>query len=362
MILRDFADGFDRDPLDYTSLSNKKWKDSTRALMEQPTRMSRYFGGILDHHLNGFPVDAEAVAQIVARYTDHSHRQMYRKVTETMQGIAFQHPSVASYLNDLNFHAINQEMTQYWRRLIDTDNHAPDYIDLTVMQARLGVRALQLVENRAFYYSRTLQQTPEPTEDNLIVDGSFAGQITEVEAAMATLEMIKQHSAEDKAAFVVVPSPNGYDNGVHSGVSSDMLFFDINEDQVVGIQTKTRLRGKGKYDQERITFIDGVKDLGNVVPPSLTKDPERVKPHPGLLAADFILNNEALQRGSRYSRIEGLEDMFGQIRHAKEVAFTLSPYLDYPERVQRAAERIGSRILFALYEEETEPDMPSDSE
>ena len=358
MNMRNFAEGFERDPVNYSSLSSDQWQSASRSLMGPSARWSRFFGQLVDSHLSEQDVDSDEVAASLKIYTSHTGRQLLLNIDDTIRNIAFHNQSLAPHLNHLNFHTVNQEVTPYWKRLVAPEEFpAPDYIDLTVMQTRLAVRALQLVETREALHDMTIQQNPLPSEEELFVDSAYAGRITEVEAMMGVLEVIKNEDIEARDNLVAVPAPIGYDQTPSRDKSSDILLLDIEQRQALGVQVKTTLRGKRHYDQRFVSFIDGVSDLGNVSSRTLASGKVVQKAHPGLMSIDFILNNEALQRQSAFSRIEGLVDVFGQIRHAKEFAEMRTDKLDYTGRIERAAKIIGPRLLFALYEDTSEPDQ-----
>lgn len=364
MNMRSFAEGFDKDPIDYGSLSRREWQGATRSLMEPAQRWSNYFSHLLNAYFMSEPLEGEEVSRSLQAYTSDSNQQLTHNVVRNIERIAFHHPSIVSYTNKLNFHTINQEMIPYWKYLMEPEVHAaPDYIDISVMQARLGVRALQLARTRQIFYEQTLLAAPEPTDDELQLDQAFAGRITELEAPIAALEVLKQQMSDTRENLVLIPGPSRFESGRgKDSRASDFLLLDTEESQVAGIQVKTNLRGKSKYDQRFITFIDGVKHLGNTVEAHRTDGTATRKAYPGLLAADFILNDEMLQRQSAYSRIEGLQGMFGHILDAKSFACTLPEPADgLDQRTTRAAERLRVRLFDALYKNDSESD-DADSE
>ena len=357
-----FAKGFERDdPLDYSARTIQGWKATTRSLMRPATRWSHYFSERLDDYLAEQPIDTENFSHNLQVYTGNSTRQMLQQGAESIRNIAFRYPSIVPYLNELNFHSMNQEMGQYWARLMEPEVFtAPDYIDLTVIQARLSVQALKLVAIRGDFLRQTHRTSPNPREEDLWLDASFVGQTTEHEALIAQLEMLKQQPADARESLVLLPAPIGYDKSPNVHTASDFILVDINEKQALGIQAKTVLRGKNKYDPRYVSLIDGIEDLGNYLEVKGPTGRIDKKAMPGLLAADFILNNEGLYQESRYARIDGLQDIYDQIQFAKEIAEELLPQDAPTERAATAAEKLWPRIAYALYEndleKETEPE------
>ena len=365
MNMRSFAEGFEQDPIDYGSLSRRQWQTTTRSLMEPAQRWSRYFSNLLNAHFMNETLDGEEISRGLSAYTSDSNQQLTHNVIRNIENIASHYPSVVPYTNKLNFHTINQELIPYWLHLMGPEVHpAPDYIDITVMQARLGVRALQLTRTRQIFYEKLLLVAPEPTEEELELDQAFAGRITEIEAPIAALEVLKEQPADTRENLVLLTGPSRFESGrSQDSRASDFILIDTEESQVTGIQVKTTLRGTRKYDKRFVTFIDGVKDLGNSVQTSRTDGSTTRRAYPGLLAADFILNNEALRKQSAYSRIEGLQGMFGHILDAKEFAHTLPEPADgLEDRAVRAAERLRGRLFDALYKNESGPDTSDPEE
>lgn len=364
-----FAKGFERDPRDYASLPGKRWRNAKYSLMDPALRWSYFFSQLVDNHLTQNQVAPKEALQMLQLYTSTTNRQLLQNVIGTSREVASHRSALAAHLNTLNFHTINQEVIPYWNWLVDPDEYvAPDYIDLSLMQTRLSIQGLALVSAREHFYEQMLIRTPVPADEDLFLDESFAGQITEVDAAITLLEMLKQQPFEELEHLIVVPAPPKYE--MYGDKASDFLLFDTSKRQARGIQVKTRLRGKGKYNQDFVSFIDGVYDLGNYTEYRGPDNLVRQRVTPGLIAADFILNNEGLQRQSVFSKMPELEGFYGPIVHSKEIAASMGEHMQYIDRAARAAEEIGPRIMQALYEngddeedrDETEPDESPSSE
>lgn len=344
----DFARGFERDPSEYANLPAKEWKLARDTLIDPAVRWSHFFSRVVEGYFMDDVEDVDDVKKTIRMYNSTTNRHMLRNIDETAQSIALHRPKLVRQINPLNFHTMNQEMEPYWMRLIDPETHsAPDYIDLSVMQTRLALQALRLVELRSDFQEKSLTIELEDEEDRNLLDNSFVGRITEIDAAMTLLEVVKQQPIDEKDNLVIIPGPPKYEG--HGDRASDFLLIDPSRRQAHGVQVKTRIWQQGLYDPRYVSMIDGRVDLDNI---SYVPSPDgsiRSQAAPGLISADFILHSDGLQRHSSFSKIDGLSGLFGSILHAKDIARTLEPQLDFTDRVGRAATKIGPRLMEALY-------------
>ena len=363
----DFARGFERDPSEYANLPAKEWKLARDALIDPAVRWSRFFSRVIEGYFINDLEGRDETVKGVNMYTSTTNSHMLRNIDETAQNIALHCPKLVRQINPLNFHTMNQEMGSYWLRLIDPENYsAPDYIDITVMQARLAVQALRLVEFRSGFQQKSPHIELEDEEDRHLLDKSFVGRITEIDAAVTLLEIVKQQPIDEKENLVVVPGPPKYEG--HGDRASDFLLIDPSRRQAHGVQVKTRVWQPGAYDPRYVSMIDGRADLQNNGYSVADDGFLRSESIPGLVSADFMLNSDGLKRHSSFSKIDGLSHLFGPILHAKDIARSLEPHIDFTDRAGRAAANIGSRLLEALYAdklkersiETSDPDEPTE--
>ena len=348
-----FAKGFERDPRDYARLSGKAWRQARDQLIDPPLRWSHFFSHVVDSYLTGDELDYNDVYRNISMYTGDSTRHLLSNVIATTERAAVYRPSLTPYLNQMNFHTINQEMGPAWLHLIDPETYSTlNRVRISAIQARLATKSLHLVEVRRGFYDELLATTPHPSEEQLKPDRSLVGRITEVDAAITLLEMVKQQPASEAEHLVVLPAPSKYEGFPNK--ASDFLLFDTYEWQAHGVQVKTRVHDPTEYDESFVSFIDGVEDLGNSKEKIHPSGAVGTQPIPGLIAADFILHSQDIGRFSSFSRLPEFKGMFGSIYHAREVAETMKPHLDYPDRAARAARKIGPRLLAALHVNEPE--------
>ena len=342
-----FAKGFERSPREYASLRGREWQRARDALIDPSLRWAHLFSHIVDSYLREGVMDFDETRKNIGIYTGNSTHHLLANIIRETEKAAVYQPTLIPHLNRMNFHTINQEMEPVWQYLLDPEGRRPlDYIDLTAMQAKLAVQALRLVETRRQISENFLTVTPEEPLQYNLVDRSFVGRTTEVDATIALLEVIKQLPFGVSENVLVVPAPPKY--GSYKDRSSDLLILDIADDQAHGIQVKTRVYDPSHYDKTYVSFIDGVEDLGNYKLKVHSNGAKSRYPIPGLIAADFLLNNEALHAHSGFARLPEFQGTYGAILHARKVAEPMRDHMEYTDRAARAAEKIAPRIIAAL--------------
>jgi len=343
-----FAKGFERDPQEYARLSGKAWRNARDELIDPPIRWSHFFTHLMDGYLTGDSIDIADAEKNIQLYSGNSTRHLLRNITETTEKAAYYKAALTPHLNQMNFHTINQEMGDSWRHLLDPEAHKPlDYINLAAIQARLAVQALRLIETQRGFYTQLLDEKPKPTPDDLMLDRSFVGRITEIDAAVTLLQVVKEQPFDEVANLTILPAPGKYEG--HKGKSSDFLMIDTDQWQAHGVQVKTRVWNPNDYDPNYVSFIDGVVDLGNVKEKDLPDGRVVRQAVPGLISADYLLHNEDVARYSGFTRLPEFSGLFGPIYHARETARSLEVHMDSSDRASKAAANIGPRLLQALH-------------
>ncbi len=346
-----FAEGYRRDDIDVSSQDRNLIKSASKSLMQGPQKWSHFFSGVAQNYLEGDSDDLNDIKTNLVRYGSHSVQQSIQNTTGLMREYAYHFPSLGMLLNSLNFHTINGEMVRYWDRLIDGEHQpAPDRIDITATQTRLGIRAMQLVAVR-----RDFQQRSREVGVASPIDGSLAGQITEIDAGVAMLEFLKNLPPEERDRIVLMPAPANFDYGASEERSFDYLMVDIEGQEARGIQVATNFRGAQKslhapYDSDFITKVDGIEDLKNFVGGHLGDDGQTGrKATPGLLSADFLLTTPTINRLASAFELDELKGYKGMLIDARTIAREVMPVIVDEGRIGRLAGVMGERILTDLY-------------
>lgn len=165
------------------------------------------------------------------------------------------------------------------------------------------------------------------------------GMVQEYDAAIILLEFARSHPN-----LTVVPAPFQSEH-TNRRRNVDFVVVDVVGRQAVGAQVKTKARRETVRgaDQQRVVFVDGTTDLGNVkvVRVDATSSRERVRPWPGIIAAKRVENMPS--HGKSLTRA-GVHP--SSIQHPKEQAQELvgTIRVDYAD----LATKIGHRILAKL--------------
>ena len=318
--------------------------------MEGPNKWSYIFGDLTQDYLSGEINDPDTAKVNLLRYASDSVQQSLRNTRGHMQEYAYHFSSLAPWLNALNFHTMNGELLRYWDRLIDPENQeAPDELDIAVMQARLSIQSLELVAIR-----RGFQEKSRRTGVSSPIDSSFVGQITENDAAVGILEFMKNLPQEMRERLLLLPAAHGFDYGAAADRSIDYILIDQEAHQARGIQVTTNTQAikrftREAYDPAFVSEIDGVEDLRNFTSQTSENGPSRKKALPGLMSADFILNNPIVGSIAGSSKVERLNGYQGRLIEARKVAHELFPATNDPTRIPRLASVMGERIINDLY-------------
>lgn len=355
-----FAKGFERPPRDYASLRGKEWIEARDALVDPSIRWSHFFSHLLDSYLKDKPIDFADARRAIGIYTGNSTRNLLTNTIQATERAATYKPALLLQLNRMNFHTINQEMGDAWLHIINPEAYQSlDFIHLTAIQARLAVSALQLIETRRRISNGLLRENPGLVLKEVAIDQSFAGRITELDAAITLLQVVKDLPFDESGAITVLPAPSKYEGFQNRG--SDFIILDTIKRQARGIQVKTRKDDTNAYDDQYISMVYGVEDLGNYVQKKHARDGAGRRSAPGLIAADFILNSEELNSSDGYTHLPEFQGTSGLIAHARTVAETMQSNLIYSGRAALAAASMTTRLMYALRkdsgEEKTKPDI-----
>jgi hypothetical protein len=261
-------------------------------IMKEPREWSSFIGVIIYDYLNN---RQGIVPFYEASLWDYSEwrNEALDSIVDIIQKHALVDPESRRYLSEMHFHTMATETIYMLEQLIRDDVFVSDE-RITEMQTDLAMRSAEVAVKR-----NDLQLQVAEVGDRSGLIGVYNGQLTENDTLIIGLEIVKM---DPERKFVIVPGPPRFESGMHSSMNADFLFIDKALRQARGLQAKTRIYPNGhdltKYDDGRITLIDGMEDLGNSLPVEYDSGHVRgVAAAPGLIAMDYLLQTD-VQSGS----------------------------------------------------------------
>jgi len=249
----------------------------------------------------------------------------------------------------VNFHALNRHMTDMWQplRLWGWRPGAED------RDRRLRTSQNSIALEGLFYYLARQETLAQYGGDPAIFDPTFrplydltAAIMNEYDAANTALEVARQ-----QRCLTIVPAPMQFERGRNNACRNvDLLVIDVVNRRAVGGQVKssvTRSAVEGS-DKERVVFIDGKRDLGNVrrIRPITGEGSREVTcAWPGYTSLATII--EQLPDNGKELTLAAGKLTPGQVRSLKEVARASLGEI----KVDRTAiaTQIGTRLLAKMY-------------
>lgn len=353
MDINQFGDGFDMDPHRQEGMPDKAPNPARRSIADHSAKWSAFFSRIVTEYLEGSSGRVHQTQREFDHYISEPTARFLDGALRQYEESAFYNKKLTDKVNEMHFHTLNQPMAPNWLHLIHPGDKPPEqHIALVSMQSKLAIQAMRLTKSRYDYSEKQReanQQSPflPPVENHL--DQSFVGRMTEIDAAIALIELAKLRLDRYDERLVPVPAPLRYER--YPGKAVDFLLFDTVARQAIGIQVKTRLHPTSNYDKTYVSFIDGVKDLGNYEDTNYDEGQRRYRNivRPGLIAADLIMNNHDILKHSMLDNSDQFHGFYGQVLHARNVAQTFFPHLSYINRAEHAARKIESHLISALH-------------
>jgi len=290
-----FVEGYRHSPDRYRFYETRP---ELEELMKGPRKWASFFDRKLYKHLEGSSGDSllDTNNQLIS-YEYGWVEPFLDGIIRDSQGMAFYDEKSASAVNELNFHILNKEFLPMWRRALMPETHpqlAPEEIQL--MQTNLALRGaeLDLVKNDALKWQK-IEESP------IGLVKAMNGQITEIDAAIVMLEILK-----DEPQLILLPAPPHFESAYRSSRSIDFIIMDTNLGLSRGIQvksyidsikdasntgyTKSEYKPTRKYDGKFVTLIDGMIDLGNATNRYILGRGNVIVPSPGQISASFLQN------------------------------------------------------------------------
>ncbi len=339
-----FAEGYRRDDIDFREQDPDLLETAGKEFMEGPYKWSKTFSTLTWEYLSGEPIDHETTKTNLMRYSTNSVQRLIQNTRAHLQEWGYLLPPLIPPLDTLNFHAINSELLRYWDLLVDPDENPPlGEADVSVMQARLSIKALELVAIRRMYQKKSRSQGIRSP-----IDKPLARHIGETDAAIALLEFIKQRTNDGHQPLALLPLAPHPGTPKNPAAHMHYIVLDPHANQAQGVQVTTRPSTPEGGISSLVSTINTYDDLRDFYTDSSSRlNPVR-KALPGLLAADFLLNNP-IGKIANASHTEGLEHIQGRLIEARRVAYDVFPRIENPGRMAKISKSIGTRIINDLY-------------
>jgi len=269
-------------------------------------------------------------------------------IDQTMQNLNQAPTDVRAHgINELNFHILNSYMSDMtipmaagdWES--DTERHQT----INMAQDRLAIVALQHYMEREDIISLgqgteiLFDKTQHP--DLVTEHAAITGIIQEYDAAIILLDLARKNKH-----LSIAPAPMQFER-TRKRTNVDFIVTDFAEQRSVGVQVKSRLRSEDVAiaDPDRVVFLDGDTDLGNVRVQRIQRgrSTEQVRPWPGIIGVKHI--DLIKGHGPRGRHLAGSGKLVPILKHA---ARKLTGHL----KVDRSevVRTVGDRIFSKLYE------------
>lgn len=234
----------------------------------------------------------------------------------------------------LQFHRLNNFAGPIWENLIYPSKAKPlnkDTLDhICTELARMSLsfdRGRESLVNEDSYFGREGKGMRDNT----------TGALTEIDAYVAMLEMTRTNPN-----LLIVPAPAQFES-LAATANADFVVIDRQLGQIRGIQVKTTVTQghKDRYDSNRITLIDGNRDLHNIraMRTVKTKSDQQVVSWPGIIAAHFLIALKPTRETDRWIARKNLLQLKFVARHYAA---------KFPSLNALASQNIATRILHDL--------------
>jgi hypothetical protein len=243
--------------------------------------------------------------------------------------------------NELNFHYLQGRMQFLWLPLANGGwtSEAERYDVLNKAQDFLAFDVLDHYAQRenliAAAEGTHILFDPEIQAEH----ATITGMIQEYDAAIILMDVVRRHRN-----LTVIPAPLQFER-TRKRTNVDFVVADFVGRRAVGVQVKSRLRQDDVEvaDPDRVVFIDGDTDLGNikVVRTQKNRSTERVTAWPGIVGVKRISNLKSYGAQSRH-----LWQGTRALPVMKQIADRLTRHLKVDHR--ELAGKIGERILAKL--------------
>lgn len=348
MDTRQFVEGY-RTPANHVVAHHYETLDpEVQSVMEGPRKWASFFDRLLVLHLTGEQNGVNEPAAMFKELRDYQLGWLEPHLDSTLKtsyDLAERTLLSDSQVNELDFHILNREMMPAWYRLFyggEVAELGPQR--LQTMQTRLALRGADI---QGKYQKYLLKEQRDGVRSD--ITHRISGQLNEIDTSIILLEIMKREGLSMPAHLIALPAPPQFEAG-HKNTrrASDFLFFDSLTNQVRGIQVKGIVSSatEKEYDNEYVTLIDAVNDLGNSKSAYSPKRGHYTASAPGLIALDFLLNKTSISKMSRDPIFNtDMPTVFRAKESARSVFGTNKSYFD------TAVNNVSGRILHDLYKQ-----------
>jgi len=325
----------------------KRESNEIGEMMDGPREWAAFFGNYLLARIQHGDIENKHQVRIdIETYTSTENKSYMSDAVKNTRNAAINGINSESIVNEMNFHIMNIEFGPVWNRLLLPELQMPLGADqIETIQTKLAIQAAKLTK-----VSREIAQEASNKGVRSKMPRTIGGQLTEIDAEIAMLEVTKDDSFEDEPHLVVLPAPTLFESVQHNKrLASDFIFLDTIKNMSRGIQVKTSIDYfpslvKREYDSRYVTLIDGMIDLGNTRPGEGTYGRSTGLPFPGMLSLDFLKFDASVHKASTNP---AFKDDLGDLIEAKEIAAEFSS--SKSSYLQQAKKNIQGRILHDLY-------------
>lgn len=242
--------------------------------------------------------------------------------------------------NALNFHTLNAHMIGMWQpvQIGKWESENARTQSLSFAQNYLALEGL-----RQFAWRDKLARTWGTEEmydaKNREMAGALNGAIQEIDASIVLLDIVRRNRD-----WTIVPAPMQFERSSDGSKNVDFVVYDFVDKRALGVQVKSHLLSEHyeKADPERVIFVDGDSDLGNikVVRDRKGSSHTRVVSWAGIISAKRVttVKPHTLQGVSAMHRDELQRQKF----FARELVGSLR--VDYRDLAQKIEQRIIAKL------------------
>jgi len=295
------------------------------------------FGRLLHARLNDAEPDTlpdTAAFHVYRRWGNGFHDLEDRALSDPVNGIRVR--------NELNFHAMNRLMLGMWEPV------ANGY--WTSEKSRLGwISQSQdmLAYEGVHHYIAREHFIRDAGSHALFEAGAdetrrvMNGVSQEFDAAIILLDFMRRHRD-----ITVVPAPLQFERSNNPRRNVDFIVHNFKEKRAVGVQVRTSVKQEdfANADPDRVVFVDGIVDLGNVraVRTQKGRSHERVVPWAGIIAAKRMDTIKTHGKNTVPQFIRSSQHILQIKMEARRLVGSLT--VDYRDISLRIGERIMNKL------------------